>query len=387
MKDEVKWQQQLKNVLVQAPLLGEFGLEKECHRIDNNGAMAMTKHPFSEKMFGRDFAESQLEMITPVCFSTEELYKTLQEMEQNAKKQLAVLGEDLWNYSNPPYRSGKVAVAQFEGNSQWKTQYRNHLLEKYGYEKMLYSGIHYNFSFPEKVFSNSAMQNNCYLHLAKWLYYLSFLPVALFAASPVYDKSLYHMGDKGYVVSEFASMRCSKEGYWNKEFLALDFSSVENYVAKIEEHIQKKKVTLPSEVYVPVRLKASLGKSFSSLLEQGIGYVEFRMIDLNPLADIGIRKEDLEWMQLLMVFCALRPIDVMVTEEEQSIALEKIKLAAKQDIPEDIRKEVLFWLDEMEQTMSDWYPNANKLIEYQREKMLFPEKRYANQVIQKMMQE
>ena len=57
-----------------------FGLEKENVRVTESGNLALTPHP---KAFGdreknayikTDFSESQLEMVTPVCNTLEEVY-------------------------------------------------------------------------------------------------------------------------------------------------------------------------------------------------------------------------------------------------------------------------------------------------------------------------
>ncbi len=57
-----------------------FGLEKENVRVTERGNLALTPHP---KAFGdreknpyikTDFSESQLEMVTPVCNTLEEVY-------------------------------------------------------------------------------------------------------------------------------------------------------------------------------------------------------------------------------------------------------------------------------------------------------------------------
>ncbi|MBR2729839.1 MAG: hypothetical protein IKD92_08270, partial [Lachnospiraceae bacterium] len=56
-----------------------MGLERESLRITKaDGRIAQTGHPFGDDPhFSRDFAESQLEIITPVADSTEELFQIL----------------------------------------------------------------------------------------------------------------------------------------------------------------------------------------------------------------------------------------------------------------------------------------------------------------------
>ena len=56
---------------------GNFGLERETFRVTADGRPAGTPHPFpNSEYFGKDFCENQLELITPVCGSVDELIGT-----------------------------------------------------------------------------------------------------------------------------------------------------------------------------------------------------------------------------------------------------------------------------------------------------------------------
>ena len=135
---------------LKAALGGGFGLEKESLRItEPDGQISRTDHPFGDDPhFSRDFAESQLEIITPVAHSTEELYRMISQMHSEALHRLAESGETLHTSSNPPaYVPSMVRIAHFSGENACKEEYRKYLLEKYGLERMLLSGIHYNFSY------------------------------------------------------------------------------------------------------------------------------------------------------------------------------------------------------------------------------------------------
>lgn len=64
-------------------LKGNFGIERESLRCDQNGKLALTSHPqaFGEKMrnpyITTDFSESQVELITPSFDTTRETYDFL----------------------------------------------------------------------------------------------------------------------------------------------------------------------------------------------------------------------------------------------------------------------------------------------------------------------
>lgn len=108
---------------LEAAFGGGFGLEKESLRVMKaDGRIARTDHPFGDDPhFSRDFAESQLEIITPVAGSTEELYGMISQMTAEALQRLAESGETLHTSSNPPaYVPSEVRIAHFTGENAHK---------------------------------------------------------------------------------------------------------------------------------------------------------------------------------------------------------------------------------------------------------------------------
>ena len=82
---------------------GSFGIERETLRIDSNGRLAQTPHPFGEdERLTRDFCENQTEIVTPVCQSIDEAMEKLSELDTKARKILSENDESFWLYSNPP---------------------------------------------------------------------------------------------------------------------------------------------------------------------------------------------------------------------------------------------------------------------------------------------
>lgn len=361
--------------------LGEFGLERECLRITMEGNLAQTPHPFADEAFGRDFAECQLELVTPVCHFSRQLYNTLLSMHKSAAKILSRRPEPeyLWLYSNPPAVSGEIPIARFSGNLHWKEEYRRHLAEVYGRQKMLYSGIHYNFSFPREILPEKD-RDRLYLNLAKRLYEHAWLPVLLMAASPVYDASFFGGQPHRSLTSEYGSMRCGPDGYWNKEELYLDFTSVEGYAASLQRHIREGRVVLPSEIYLPVRLKAAGDNSMERLLSGGIAYVEFRMLDINPFDEAGIDYRDLEFLHMLMIYLTFLEDDEL-TEKMQAQAIADIRQAALLQPPAELIERALALLADMEDFFAREREVVADFLDFQREKLNHPAKRYASRVI------
>lgn len=59
-------------------LKGNFGLEKESLRVDENGFLSHTRHPFpDDDHIVRDFCENQTEINTPVTHSPAEAVASL----------------------------------------------------------------------------------------------------------------------------------------------------------------------------------------------------------------------------------------------------------------------------------------------------------------------
>lgn len=176
--------------------------------------------------------------------------------------------ELMWPFSNPPYVLGEkdIPIASYEGVLRGKELYREYLAGKYGKRKMLFSGIHFNFSFSEEIleegYRNSTFvslqeyKNQIYLELAKKVTKCSWLIVYLTAASPVMDGSFFHDEDLGKVVlKNLASPRCSKIGYWNDFDPLLDYENLQSYVKSIESYVAQGQLKEAAELYYPVRLK------------------------------------------------------------------------------------------------------------------------------------
>ena len=87
-------------------LRGNFGLEKESLRVDGEGFLSHTNHPFpNDDHIVRDFCENQTEINTSVAKTAAEAVGALREYDRQIQKTLKCLPEReyLWPFSNPPY--------------------------------------------------------------------------------------------------------------------------------------------------------------------------------------------------------------------------------------------------------------------------------------------
>lgn len=318
---------------------GNIGIEKESLRVDEEGRAAQTKHPFGkDKKISRDFCENQVEIISGVSKGVDGVYEELNAIQRDVRKILLALPsgrEYLWPFSNPPFFSAdeEILIAEFDEDQREKNEYRRYLAGKYGKKLMLYSGIHFNYSFTDEfwrtLFSGAdketarTKRDAIYLDLAAKLTKNSWLLVYLFAASPVWDDSFLSPALKGC----YASPRCSEIGYWNDFIPLMDYDSPDAYTRKIRGYIDEGRLISAAELYYPVRVKPKGENTLENMEREGIDHIELRMIDLNPLCELGIFKEDIRFLELFIIYLAAAEATTFC-ERAQVRAVENMKRAA-----------------------------------------------------------
>ena len=385
---------------------GNFGLERENLRVRGSGFISQSKHPFvCDENIDRDFCESQVEIISPVCESIDELYNEVALLDKKVRNSLIRLEdkEYLWLFSNPPYISNEygILVARYHGLDDEKDKYKKYLSEKYDKKKMIYCGIHFNYSYSEKfinlLFKRSEQdnyaefKNDMYLNLAKKIASNSWLLVYLTAASPIFDISLEDSNNYGKSCFDGeASMRGGYNGFWNKFIPILDYSNINSYANSLKEYIRKGELYSESELYLPVRIKPKGKNSLANLENYGVDHIELRMFDLNPMAKLGIFKEDLEFIHWFIVYMTLKQ-NIKFDETDQINAIENHRISAKFDCKDvyiktngetvPLLEKALDVLEDMETMFNNMGKKeiAIKICKIKR-RVVNPEIRYANQV-------
>ena len=333
-------------------LSGNFGIERETLRLDENGYLAKSDHPeeFGDKAHNpyitTDFSESQIEVITPALPDVIEAYNFTRALYDIVAMEIG--DEYLWPESMPciipDYKD--IPVAKFADHSKESQEYREKLLLKYGGKKQLISGIHYNFSFNESIIeklyedseknlSYKEFKNSIYLKVARNYLRFRWLIVYLLGAAPVVHESfvdsckcpLKKVSNNEYSSLGAISHRNGKCGYKNKVDLFPSYNSVNEYIESIDGYIKDEIIESHKELYSQVRLKPSNTKNFKeSLLNEGIKYLEYRTIDINPFEKGGISLADLRFLQVFNIY--------LLTKEEsefenwQEEALENQQLIA-----------------------------------------------------------
>ena len=386
---------------------GHFGLEKESLRVLESGYFSHAGHPFSEDetRIVKDFCENQAEINTGVHASVTGAMDELKQLHTMLEKGVSSLHEReyIWPFSNPPFIRDEedIPVAEFDGMLRAKTVYRDYLSDKYGRYKMTFSGIHVNFSFDEKLLkkdfelsgsdSYKEHKNRIYLELAEGLVEFGWILTLLTAASPVTDSSFLKKGEVGNTCfSGKASLRCSESGYWNNFVPVLDYENIYAYVSSIKKYIKGGWLNSPSELYYPIRLKSEGENNLETLLKNGVDHIELRMFDLNPLIPYGLDERDVVFAHLLMIWLATRE-SCGLNDKDQIRCAVNFKRAAGYDI--DLAKYLIkdgravsmrdagvIILKKMKTFFKDYPDYAEKVLDFQLEKLQNDEKRYAYMV-------
>ncbi|MCD7884887.1 MAG: hypothetical protein LUI87_14465 [Lachnospiraceae bacterium] len=384
-------------------LSGNIGLEKEGLRVDGQGFLAHSPHPFPDDPYiVRDFCENQTEINTSVQTGVHRAIEELAEHTERIRRTLAKLSprEYLWPFSNPPYiRSEEdIPIAQFGGGRAGKTTYRQYLSERYGRYKMTFCGIHFNYSFNEELLHADFMRsgkesfteykNELYLTLARRVAAYGWILTAVSAASPLLDCSYVEKGQFDQDVFQgLASVRCSELGYWNAFTPVFDYSSMHAYVDSFRYYVQHQWILAPTELYYPVRLKPAGPNRLESLEANGVNRIELRMFDLNPLSPAGLEEKDAAFAELLLCWLASTP-DEPFSDRDQVQAVQNYKNAAHYDlktvnitVPNGELYSVAHAARNVIGFMRDFYRDYPKeiqeILDFEDAKFVNPENRYA----------
>ena len=317
---------------------GSFGFEKESQRVHADGSIVTTPHP---KSFGSrsyhpyiqtDFAESQLELITPPNKKVEDSLRWLSAIHEVVLRSLPD-DEYIFPLSMPAGLppAEKIKVAQLDDPAD--VAYREHLVKSYGTYKQMVSGIHYNFQLDADLIqtlfkaqseyqSAVEFQNDLYLKMAKNFLRYQWILLYLLSATPIVDKNYFKDGISPLKPNQYVrSLRSSQYGYVNAPEIIVSYDSVEKYVETLEHWVAEGKLIAEKEFYSNVRLRGA--KKAREFLDKGIQYLEFRLFDLNPFEPYGINLEDAKFIHhfiLLMIW-------MDETADQQAVELGKSRLA------------------------------------------------------------
>ena len=316
---------------------GSFGIEKESQRVHLDGSIVTSLHP---KAFGNrrfhpyiqtDFAESQLELVTPPMKKLEDTVRWLSAIHEVT---LRTLPEDefIFPFSMPAGLPPEEHIKVAQLDNQEDVAYREHLVQSYGKYKQMVSGIHYNFQIDPKFIdalfhaqneTQSAVdfQNKFYLKIAKNFLRYQWILLYLFSATPTVEEK-YFRGNSPLKPHQYVrSLRSGKYGYVNDPKIHVSYDSLQEYVETLEHWVKSGDLIAEKEFYSSVRLRGA--KKARDLLEKGIQYLEFRLFDLNPFAPYGIELADAKFIHYFILLMAW----LDDTADQEGIKLGKARLA------------------------------------------------------------
>ena len=316
---------------------GTFGIEKESQRVYADGSIVTSLHP---KAFGNrrfhpyiqtDFAESQLELVTPPMKKLEDTLRWLSAIHEVT---LRTLPEDefIFPFSMPAGLPPEEQIKVAQLDNQEDVAYREHLVQSYGKYKQMVSGIHYNFQIDPKFIdalfhaqneTQSAVdfQNDFYLKIAKNFLRYQWILLYLFSATPTVEEK-YFRGNFPLKPHQYVrSLRSGKYGYVNDPKIHVSYDSLQEYVETLEYWVKSGDLIAEKEFYSSVRLRGA--KKARDLLEKGIQYLEFRLFDLNPFAPYGMELADAKFIHYFILLMAW----LDDTADQEGIKLGKARLA------------------------------------------------------------
>lgn len=336
------------------------GFEKETMRIDRQGNISTKMHPkklgssLTNPFVTTDFAEAQLELITPPMLDGASCF--LSDLHTFVAAQLK--DELFWPLSMPPKIPLKkqVKIASFGSSERGKEKelYRKGLVDRYGFPMQLVSGFHYNFSFGDdfwthlhQIWGNEsdkvAFISDCYFHMIRNFYREGWLITYLFGASPHCDAS-YEEIDLPYATS----LRMSHFGYYSRvqRQLAISYDSLGSYLFDLKKAIQtphkeyqdpahlfglnRNILQISNEHYTRIRPKQTPlidETPLGALENRGVSHLEIRSLDCNPLHPLGVSAEETTFLQLFLIYCLCKKSPKLTKKEQQHVCENQERVA------------------------------------------------------------
>nr|WP_269748092.1 glutamate--cysteine ligase [Enterovibrio coralii] len=355
------------------------GIEKETIRTTPKGALSQQSHPkklgsaLMHPFITTDFAEAQLELITPAYTDKNAVFNHLAGLHHFVANNLPD-NEMLWAGSLPPVlpEERDITIAQYgrSNAAEMKMRYRQGLANRYGKRMQTISGIHYNFSLPESFWVELHQQENSelplpdfiserYFHLIRNALRHGWIVAYLFGASPALDKSylqgrahsLLPMGGvedaDSFYLPWATSLRLSSVGYTNSEQsqYPISYNDKNTYLKGVSDLLAKPSekylsieegqqlnaaiLQLEAELYGAIRPKvvAKDMRPLEALCRKGVEYVELRTVDNNPYLPLGINETQSHFLDMFLAYCALSPSPAL-TVEEQAVIKARMELVA-----------------------------------------------------------
>lgn len=337
------------------------GIEREGLRVTRNAELSQRAHPqalgkaLTHPYITTDFSEALLEYITPVYSEITDALSFLQELHTYSADHLD--NELLWAGSMPCRLPSHplIPVARYGTSNigQIKSVYREGLSHRYGKAMQTIAGLHYNLSLPEDFWHllNSSASKG-YMALIRNFRRYSWLLMYLFGASPTVDSSFFapgqhpdgleNLGQDTLFQPYATSLRMSDMGYTNNAQSSLNicYNTLAQYIDSLSQamatpyppyreiglvspqgqfrQLNVNLLQIENEYYStirPKRIARSREKPLTALRQGGIEYVEVRCMDINPFEPLGIQRQDADFLDIFLLYCALHDSPPIAAQE------------------------------------------------------------------------
>jgi len=351
---------------------GRKGVEKESLRVTPEGRIAQTPHPralgsaLTNPHITTDFSEALIELVTPPFATSWELLQYLLDLHQFVYRHLG--DELLWATSMPcPIESEEnIPIAQYGTSNvaRMKTVYRRGLSVRYGRMMQAISGVHFNYSFPERFWeayaavraardSGRNFISASYFDLLRNYRRYGWIVLYLFGVSPVVCQSFLKGRTldmpqlaPGTLYEPYAtSLRMSDIGYRNRNQAGLSVSvnSLEEYVRDLSRAISTPHppyqalgvqvdgeyrqlnaniLQIENEYYSfirPKRVARSGERPTKALLRAGVEYVEVRALDVSAFDPVGVNQHKLRFLEAFLALCLLKDSPPIGASEQDAL--------------------------------------------------------------------
>lgn len=378
---------------------GLVGIEKESLRL-REGKISNMAHPESmgsplcNKYITNDFSEAQPELITPPFSSKIKVINFLEDLHHFFHRKIP--DEIFWPFSIPPFiKEDEIPIATFGTSNMgvFKHIYRKGLSMRYGKKMQAISGIHFNYSIPDELWSSDIfkksgkkslhIRSDCYMGMLRNVTRMNWIILYFFGASSFLPRNFIEDDNLGFkkfdhktsFLPNATSLRMSEYGYQNKtrSNISVSQNSLSEYISdlhfatttrnedfeKIYQESQDYNAQLSSnylqiedEYYSVARVKSnkeSDERFISKLKKSGVSFLELRSIDLNPFSQVGIDYETIIFLECFLLFCFFK-ISPPIGDSEQKNVYENELRVAKYGRQKDLK----LLTNNKEVTLRDW---------------------------------
>jgi glutamate--cysteine ligase len=361
---------------------GRKGVEKESLRVSPSGEIVQSPHPaalgsaLTNDHITTDFSEALIELVTPPFLQSWELLQYLCDIHQFVYRHL---GEELlWATSMPSAlaNDASIPLAQFGKSNvgRMKTIYRHGLGERYGRIMQAISGVHFNYSFSERLWE--ALQDiygtrqprqdfisEQYFGVLRNYRRYGWLILYLFGTSPAVSRSFFAgrgtelaaLDRDSYYEPYGTSLRMSDIGYRNKNqaTVSVSVNSLSEYVTDLTRAIttpyppyeaigvkvggeyrqlNANILQIENEYYSyirPKRVARSGERPTKALQRAGVEYVEVRALDVSAFDPVGVNQNKLRFLEAFLALCLLRGSEPVERGQQAALDANHLKVARR----------------------------------------------------------